>query len=107
MKVVDHYCTRTPGSYSLTLDHPDAEKDVDSGSDTDIGGIDVDSFRGDDDLGSIERCPGSGSGIGIDAVVVVVLVVVVDWDMNETVDVVVVGISDVYYFQLANLKIEQ
>ena len=105
MKVVDHYCTRTPGSYSLTLDHPDAEKDVDSGSDTDIGGIDVDSFRGDDDLGSIERCPGSGSGI--DIADVAGSVVVVDWDMNETVDVVVVGISDVYYSQLANLKIEQ
>ena len=98
---------QTPDSYSLALDHPDVEQDVDSGSDTDIGGIDVDSFPGSDDLGSIERCPGSGSGIGIDAVVVVVLVVVVDWDMNETVDVVVVGISDVYYFQLANLKIEQ
>jgi len=105
VKVVDHYCTRTPGSYSLTLDHPDAEKDVDSGSDTDIGGIDVDSFRGDDDLGSIERCPGSGSGI--DIADVAGSVVVVDWDMNETVDVVVVGISDVYYSQLANLKIEQ
>jgi len=105
VKVVDHYCMRTPDSYSLTLDLRGVGKDVDPGSDTDIGGFDVDSFRGDDDLGSIERCPGSGSGI--DVADVAGSVVVVDWDMNETVDVVVVGISDVYYFQLANLKIEQ
>ena len=40
---------------------------------------------------------------------VVVLVVVVDWGMNVIVivDVVVLVVSDGYYFQLANLKIEQ